>query len=93
MAKGIKTGGRKKGSRNKATAYIKALAQEHGKAAINKLVALMKGDDPRTAIAAAKELLDRGYGKSAQPVTGEDGEVPVITRIERVIINPRNPDG
>lgn len=65
-----KTGGRKKGALNKSTADIKAIAAEHGQEAVNTLVELMKSEDvpPPARVAAAKELLDRGYGKSTQAV-------------------------
>ena len=69
--------GRKRGAPNKATADIKLLAQKHGKTAIAKLVKLMDDEDPRVQTAACKELLDRGYGRAAQPHTGADGEGPV----------------
>jgi hypothetical protein len=68
--------GRKKGTPNKATADIKALAQQYGPQAIETLATLMQSADSAQAqIAAAKELLDRGYGKATQltEVTGKDG--------------------
>jgi len=74
---GVRTGaGRPKGRRNKATADIKALAQEHGAVAVQKLVDLMLGgESQQVQLGAAKELLDRGYGKAVQAttVTGADG--------------------
>ena len=78
--------GRPKGAPNKSTADIKALAQKHGEAAINKLVRLLDSEDERTVIAACKELLDRGYGKAPQSITGEGGEGPIV--IEIVKPNP-----
>jgi hypothetical protein len=67
-----KVGGRKRGRPNKATADIKALAQEFGSEAIGKLVELMRGAEFETVqVAAARELLDRGYGKSTQPIVGD----------------------
>jgi hypothetical protein len=66
MALGKKTGGRKKGIPNKATAEIKAVAQQHGEHAIQRLVALSKSKQGAVAVAACKELLDRGYGKATQ---------------------------
>ena len=48
-------GGRPKG--------IAALARQHTDKALDVLVAGMEDDDSRVRIAAAKELLDRGYGK------------------------------
>jgi len=78
MAKGAKTGGRQAGTPNKATAEIKSLAQKHAPDAIKELARLAKASESDAArVAAIKELLDRGYGKSAQPHTGEGGEGPV----------------
>lgn len=37
-------------------------------------------------IAASQALMDRGLGKAAQSITGQDGEGPVIVRIERIIV-------
>lgn len=85
--------GRKPGVPNKATAEIKALAQQHGPAAIMKL-AVLGGlvEDPETGVrtpatseqaqvAAIRDLLDRAYGKAAQPQTGEGGEGPVLSEV------------
>jgi hypothetical protein len=75
-----KTGGRKKGVTNKAVTDIKALAQEYGAAAIQTLVDLMiAADFEPTRVAAAKELLDRGYGKAAQVI---DASVTQTIRYE-----------
>lgn len=64
--------GRKKGGRNKATQHIKTMAQPYGPLAIKTLVELMmSGEYEPTRVAAAKELLDRGYGKAVQPVEAE----------------------
>ena len=83
--------GRPKGVPNKATADIKALAQSYGPAAIRslaKLAGMIPGEEPAQSeparIAATKELLDRGYGKSVQPQSGPDGEGnPVIEVVYR----------
>lgn len=72
-----KTGGRKKGSRNKATADIKAALQKHGQALVKALLALVKSKDEKVRLGAIKEALDRGYGRPAQAITGEGGEGPV----------------
>ena len=67
MAKGKKTGGRQKGTPNKATADLKALASKHGPAAIEAILVLAKtAENETTRLAAWRELLDRGYGKPAQ---------------------------
>jgi ribosomal protein S14 len=76
MALGKKTGGRKRGIPNKTTASIRELAKAHGESAIARLAQLMvSAESEQTQVAAAKELLDRGFGKSSQAVelTGKDG--------------------
>lgn len=70
--------GRPKGALNKTTAEVKTLAQKHGPDAIKTLATLAKSADSDAAkIAACKELLDRAYGKAAQPVGGGDGTEPL----------------
>lgn len=59
--------GRKKGSPNKITAEVKQLAQEHGERAINVLVDMMENaNSDSTKVLAAREILDRAYGKATQ---------------------------
>jgi hypothetical protein len=77
-----KTGGREAGTPNKATADVRALAQEHGSWAIGELVRLAKTSGLDTArIAALKELLDRGYGRSVQGIA-TDPQQPMLIRFE-----------
>jgi hypothetical protein len=68
--------GRKPGVPNKANAEIKAVAQQYGPEAIERLVDLMRGNDPDVALKAANALLDRAYGKPAQMLQG-DPEQPL----------------
>ena len=70
MTKGYKTGGRKKGTPNKATAQIKELAAEYAPEAMRRLAQLMrqKKNDP-AAFSAAKEIVDRHAGKTTQSLT------------------------
>jgi hypothetical protein len=89
--KGQKTGGRTKGTLNKATADIKALAQKHAEAAMTELARLATSAESEAArVAAIKELFDRGFGKAKQPVVGGDeGDQPIkIAVIERRIVRP-----
>lgn len=45
---------------------------------------LKAADSEQAQIAATKELLDRGYGKAAQPLSGLDDETnPVIEVVYR----------
>lgn len=69
---GERRGGRHKGVPNKITADVRIAAQKYTAEAIETLASIMRDSDVDQArIAAAKELLDRGHGKSTQPVTGE----------------------
>src|SRR5688572_18788073 len=72
---GERRGGRQKGSANKVTAEVKLLAQQYGAEVIRVLYALASSrSTPAPArIAAARELLDRGYGKAPQAIVGSDG--------------------
>jgi HEAT repeat protein len=66
------------GGRPKEAAAVKELAREHGPRAISRLAELLEDPDGRTATAAAKELLDRGYGRPAQSITGpNEGPIQV----------------
>jgi hypothetical protein len=79
MAKGIKTGGRAPGTPNKATAEIKALARESAPKIVTELARLaLKADSEQVRVAAGRELLDRGYGRPAQVLTGEEDKGPII---------------
>jgi hypothetical protein len=71
---GERRGGRQKGTPNKATRDVKALAQKHGPDCIKGLAKLaVKAESEQARIAAMKELLDRAYGRPAQAITDADG--------------------
>jgi queuine/archaeosine tRNA-ribosyltransferase len=82
----------------KSLTHIRSLARIHTDRAIQVLQGIMDGGQQESArIAAAKELLDRGWGKAAQPLTGGDDEdKPIaIQAIVRKIVDPQsgNSDG
>lgn len=59
--------GRRKGTPNKATADIRALAQVHAEDAMVELARLATEAESEAArVAAIKELFDRGFGKAKQ---------------------------
>lgn len=69
---GVREGaGRKPGSVSAATLAIRELAKEHSERAMQVLVDIMRGDDMPAAarISAAKEVLERAHGKSANFVS------------------------
>lgn len=96
MALGRKTGGRQKGTPNKATARLKEYAQQFDEESIDFLVAVMRnkrtvevngvavtedlGADYRERVEAAKELLKRGHGMPAQEVTADVDHGELVIR-------------
>lgn len=63
--------------------------REYAADALEMLFALASGAESEAVrVSAIKELLDRGFGKSST-LTGADSE-PVLTRIERIIVHPKN---
>lgn len=59
------------GGRPKAAVDVRELARAHAPDAIKALVEALK--DPKTKVAAATAILDRGYGKPVQAVEGTEG--------------------
>ncbi len=59
----------------KSLTELRSLARSHTDAAVNALLGVMNQPDapPAARVAAANSILDRGWGKPAQPVDG-DGE-------------------
>lgn len=85
MAKGFKTGGRQKGSINRATADIKDAAAQYSTQALTVLVEVANdvAAAPAARVAAANAILDRAHGKARQSVEIEGNEEhPLIQRIE-----------
>lgn len=92
-APGERRGGRQKGTPNKSTAQIKALAGKYGKEAIEGILELARNaENESTRLAAWNDLLDRGYGKPTQFIGGDE-TAPPIQMIERVIVDPANKNG
>jgi hypothetical protein len=73
-------GGRPKGVRS----YVHAKCGADGKKAIDALYKLATGKKtpPAVQLQAWRELLDRGWGKAAQPITGDEDGVggPILVR-------------
>jgi HEAT repeat protein len=77
----------------KSLTEIRSLARSHTRSAITVLVRIMRSKDATAAarVSAANAILDRGWGKAAQPLqNGDDGALELIHRIERVIVYPEN---
>ena len=66
------------GGRPKIIEDIRDLAREHSATAINTLVQIAESGKQESArVAAASALLDRGWGKPTQPLSGDDA-MPAI---------------
>ncbi len=88
MAKGRKTGGRGKGTPNKATAEIREHAQQYTIEALEGLALIARNSTSDAArVSAWNALLDRGHGKPNQGV--DLGVEMQITKIQRVIVYPQ----
>jgi hypothetical protein len=79
----------------KTLVEIRSLARSHTRTAVNVLVGIMRSKDATAAarVSAANAILDRGWGKATQALeAGDDGQLEIIHRIERIIVHPENPD-
>lgn len=76
--------------RPKVIQALRDLARAHTGEALDTLVSIMleAAQPPSARVAAAKEILDRGYGKAPQPMDGdgEGGAIKLIQTIERRIV-------
>lgn len=79
----------------KTPTEIRSLARAHTETAINTLVGIMNQPEaPHAArVSAANSILDRGWGKAAQPIEGTDNPIELVHKIERVIVSASNRDG
>lgn len=58
----------------KAPTEIRSLARSHTETAINTLVGIMRQEEapPAARVSAAQAILDRGWGKPTQPISGDE---------------------
>ncbi len=80
MAQGMKTGGRRKGTANKATAEIREHAQQYTVEALEVLAHVAQhGESESARVSAACALLDRGHGRPTQAVNvGADSSMAAL---------------
>ena len=63
--------------------------RKYAREALDMLFDLAKGAESEAVrVSAIKEILDRGFGKSS--TLSADPAHPILTRIERVIVDPEN---
>lgn len=93
VPKGTRVGGRQKGTPNKSTADIKALAQNYTDAALKELARLATKAESETArVSAIKELFDRAYGKATQAIDLDANVNAAITAVEWRVVDPKTVD-
>ena len=76
------------GGRPKATYKIRDKALLYAPEAIDKLVEFMRGKDKKLALQAAMALLDRGCGKPAQVLIGDDDGPPIRVKGAIELVRP-----
>ncbi len=86
-----KTGGRAKGTRNIYGNDVRTLAQPYAELAIAVLAAIMEtSEHDACRVAAARELLDRAYGRPLQPLANDpDNPLPAVGLV-RIFALPDN---
>jgi len=67
----------------KAATDIRSLARSHTESALKVLAGIMNQSEAPAAarVSAAQALLDRGWGKAAQIIAGDENEGPVKLEI------------
>lgn len=72
---------------------LKHLCRQHTDGAVRTLIGIMNQPKAPAAarIQAANSILERGWGKAAQPHTGEDGEGPLIVQVIKFADDPSTP--
>lgn len=96
MARGGKRdgAGRPEGALNKATADIKAMAQEFGPMALQVLCNIAQSGESESAkVAASNAILDRAYGKPKQSMDIDANVKAAIQTVERQIVRPPHTNG
>jgi hypothetical protein len=79
----------------KPSADIRSLARSHTEQAIKTLAGIMNQPKAPAAarVSAAQALLDRGWGKPTQPISGDEDGPPIkFTTIELVGVIPTDQD-
>jgi hypothetical protein len=68
--------------------HIRELARENTDAAFAELRKIaLSGESESARVAAIKEIFDRGWGKAAQPHTGDGGKGPM-----KMVVSWRDPE-
>ena len=92
---GERRGGRQKGKPNTATATLKERARLYSEQALQTLADICgKSESDAARVSAANSLLDRGYGRAATVLAGDEdgGAMKMVHRIELVPVESDHGD-
>src|SRR5262249_46291547 len=77
------------GGRPKMIGPLRELARQHAPAAIKELARLAAKARSETArVAAIRELLDRGFGKTTQFIDGDENAGPIDYHLQVTFVTP-----
>ena len=71
------------GGRPKLDEEYKALVKANTVAAMQVVISLLSSDREDIKLKAAQEIIDRAYGKAAQPIVGSDDHDPINMRVKQ----------
>ena len=71
------------GGRPKEEVAVRDLARAHTVEAVERLVHWMRSDNAKASVSASVGLIDRGWGKPTQPLSGDEESGPVVLEIVR----------
>jgi hypothetical protein len=63
--------------------HVRELARQYTAQAVGALVEVLQSDSAAGKVAAANALLDRGWGKAEQPITGPEGGPILVDEVKR----------
>lgn len=87
---GERRGGRAAGVPNKATASLKEIARQYTQEAVEALISVLRTETGAAKVSAAKEILDRGYGKASTVLSGDEdgGPLKLVHEVRLVGVRP-----
>ena len=69
---------------------LRSMARGYTEIAIKTLGGIASnGESDAARVSACAQLLDRGWGRAAQPITGKDGEEDIRVTIRTIIEGPK----
>ena len=70
--------------------HVRELARQYTNSAIETLARVMATGSPNAQVSAAQALIDRGWGKPEQPITGVEDGPAIMQRVEITIVDPQS---